>query len=290
MYNKMLYNPAYAGSRDVTSVNADYRDQWDGINGAPKTANITIDGPVGTFMKPFRKVALGFALTNETLGVEKNTDFKADYAYRIKFKDFILSMGLSAGLDLYSANYSQLNLYQQNDPNFAVNIKNNMLPNAGAGIYCYDDDSYFSLSVPNMLRNTYDKKENNLHNTFAKQSGGFYVGFGHVFQANESVKVLPQFLFRTLTTGNYKLPLSADINCSAIYNERFLVGVTYRTDKSFEGIVHIQATQKINVGYAYDYLISGLNGYSGGTHEIVVGYDFIRDDSKYQTPRFLKKF
>src|SRR5690242_20552077 len=35
MYNKMLYNPAYAGSRDVVSANALYRRQWMQINRSP---------------------------------------------------------------------------------------------------------------------------------------------------------------------------------------------------------------------------------------------------------------
>jgi type IX secretion system PorP/SprF family membrane protein len=290
MYNKLIYNPAYAGSRDLTSLNADYRDQWDGINGAPKTANVTADGPVGSFMKPFRKVALGFSLSHETLGVERNTDIKAAYAYRIKFKDFVLSMGLSAGADLYSANYSQLNLYQPNDPNFQNNIRNAVLPNVGAGEYMYSDDTYFGFSVPNIIQNAYDKKEKDIRSNFARQSSGLYITCGHIFPVNESIKVLPQFIFRTIGSARYKLPISCDINCTAIYNERFMAGVTYRTDKSFEGIVHIQATTRVNVGYAYDYLLSDLNGYNGGTHEIVVGYDIIRDNSKFLTPRFIRKF
>ncbi len=290
MYNKLLYNPAYAGSRDVTSVNADYRDQWNAINGAPKTANISIDAPVGSYMKTFRKVATGFSLTNETLGVETNTNFKAYYAYRIKFKGFIVSMGLSAGADLYSAKYSDLHLYQPNDPNFVGNVKNNILPNFGAGVYCYDDKSYLSFSVPNMLQDAYDKKHDNIHNNIARQTRGLYLGGGHIFDVNETVKVLPQLLLRYASEAAYTLPINCDFNVSAIYMDRFLLGVTYRTDKSVEGIVHIQATERINVGYAYDYLISGLNGYSGGTHEIVVGYDIVKDNSKFLTPRFIKKF
>ncbi len=290
MYNKLLYNPAYAGSHDLTTINADYRDQWDAINGAPKTANITIDAPIGSFMKSFRKVALGFSMTNETLGVERNTDFKTCYAYRIKFKSCILSMGLSAGADLYSANYSDLNLYQPNDPNFAHNVKNNVLPNFGAGVYVYDDKSYLSFSVPNMLQNAYDKNEIRIHNNIAKQSTGLYISTGYVFTVNETMKLEPNAIMRMAGQGNNTLPMSFDINLSAIYLERFLIGLTYRTDKSFEGIVHLQATQRINVGYAYDYLISGLSGYSGGTHEIVVGYDIIKDNSKFLTPRFIKKF
>lgn len=290
MYNKLLYNPAYTGSRDVTSVNADYRDQWNNIDGAPKTANISIDAPVGSYMKTFRKVAVGFSLTNETLGVENNTTFKAYYAYRIKFNQFILSLGLSGGGDLYSANYIKLHIYQPNDPNFAANVSNNFLPNFGAGAYCYDDKSYISLSAPNMLQDAYDKKNDNVNNNIARQTRGIYLGGGHVFTLNETFKLLPQILVRYASEDAYTLPVNCDFNVSAIFMDRFLLGATYRTDKSVEAIVHIQATERLNVGYAYDYVISALSGYTGGTHEIVLGYDIVKDNSKFLTPRFIKKF
>ena len=290
MYNKLLYNPAYAGSRDVTSVNADYRDQWDGINGAPKTTSVSIDAPIGTYMKPFRKVALGCSLTNEVLGVEHNTVIKAYYAYRIQLQKSVMSFGLSGGADMYSANYGQLNIFQPNDPNFAYNIDNAMLPNFGAGVYWSSDDWYCSLSVPNMLQDAYDNKEVMVNNRIAEQIRGYYLGGGYVYTVNETVKVEPQLLLRYAGGGGAQLPFSADINLSGIFFDRLLVGVTYRTDQSFEAMVHVQVTQKINIGYAYDYLLSGLNGYNGGTHEIVVGYDFVKDNSKYLTPRFIKKF
>jgi hypothetical protein len=69
-----------------------------------------------------------------------------------------------------------------------------------------------------------------------------------------------------------------------------MLGLTYRTDKSLEVILHVQATKKINIGYAYDYLMSDLKGYGKGAHELVLGYDFIRDNSKYTTPRFIRTF
>lgn len=290
MYNKMLFNPAYTGSRDVTSANATYRDQWDGINGAPKTANVTVDAPIGSFMKDFRKVALGLSITNEKLGVENNTDLKTYYAYRIKLKRSVVSFGLSAGADLYSANYSQLKLYQPNDPNFNANISNTVLPNFGGGIYVSAADYYYGASVPNFLQDAYDKKEITAHSKIAQQIRGYYVAGGYVYTVNETVKLEPQGMFRYAADANYQLPYSLDINLTAIIYDRLMLGLTYRTDKSFEAIVHVQATQKINIGYAYDYLLSGLSGYSGGTHELVIGYDFIRDNSKFLTPRFIKKF
>jgi type IX secretion system PorP/SprF family membrane protein len=290
MYNKLLYNPAYAGSRDVTSVNAVYRDQWDKIDGAPKTINISADGPVGSYMKPFRKVAVAVSMTNEKTGVESNTVLKAYYAYRLQLKQSVLSFGLSAGANLYSAAYSSLNLYQQNDPNFASNIKNAMLPNFGAGAYWFGDNYYAGFSIPNILEDYYDKHEVKLNNKIARQIRGYYLSGGYVYQVNETLSLEPQLLARYAVNSDYKLPFNCDINISAIVYNRFMAGFTYRTDKSLEFIVHVQATKKLNIGYAYDYMMSGMNGYNGGSHELVVGYDFVKDNAKYASPRFTKKF
>lgn len=290
LYNKLLYNPAYAGSRDITSINAVYRDQWNEIKGAPKTFNLSVDAPVGMYMKPFRKVALGFSLDNERIGVENNTDFMAYYAYRIKLEKSVLSFGLRAGSRIYSANYDQLNPFQGNDQNLVQNIKSAFLPNAGAGIYWSGNEFYLGASVPNLLQNYYDKNTNTIVISKAKEVRGYYLNGGYVAPINDIIKLEPQILARYAGNSKFNLPFNCDINLSAIAYDRLLVGLTYRTDKSFEGIVHMQVLKHLNIGYAYDYLLSPLQGYNGGAHEFVVGFDFSRDDSKYTTPRFVKSF
>jgi hypothetical protein len=39
MFNEMFINPAYAGSREQVAATMLYRNQWVGLEGAPKTAN-----------------------------------------------------------------------------------------------------------------------------------------------------------------------------------------------------------------------------------------------------------
>ncbi len=288
LYNKLLYNPAYAGSRDVLSVNADYRDQWSGINGAPKTYNATIDAPAGNYMLPFRKVAVGGSVASETIGVESNTNAMAYYAYRIQQKNTVLSFGMRGGVKMYSARYSQLNLTDQNDNSFATDIRNAVLPNAGAGVYWYGTNFYAGLSVPNLLQNYYDKTQSN--SSKAKEVRGYYACGGYVITASETIKFEPQILMRYAGNLHYRLPFNCDFNTSVFFYDRLMAGFTYRTDKSFECIVHVQATRNINVGYAYDYLLSELRGYAHGAHEIVIGYDLVRDNSKYITPRMIRAF
>lgn len=286
MYNKLLYNPAYTGSREVLSVNAQYRNQWSGIPGAPKTLNFTVDGPVGSYMKPFRKVAIGGSVTNEKVGVENNTHIRSYYAYRLKLPKSILSFGLSAGGTLYSANYSILNPYQVNDPNLAANVQNAFLPNFGAGVYWSYENLYLGASLPNLLENRYDKNGTRT----ARQIRGYYFAAGCVYQLNETIKLKPQVLGRFAGNGDYKLPFNCDINMSAIAYDRLMAGITYRTDKSLAMVLHMQVTSRINIGYAYDYLMSDIAPYARGAHEFAIGYDIIREQSKFLTPRFIKKF
>lgn len=288
LYNKLLYNPGYAGSRDITSINANYRNQWSGIQGAPKVFNVTLDGACGDYMLPFRPVAVGGSLSGEKIGVESNITMMGYYAYRIKFDKSVLSFGLRAGLKAYSALYSQLSLASLYDQHFSHDVINALLPNAGSGIYWSGKDFYAGFAVPNMLQNYYDKLEK--PNPKAKEVRGYYFSGGYVFHVNDNIMLEPQLLTRYAGNSKYRLPVNWDINLTAIFYDRFMAGLTYRTDKSLEFIVHVQATKNINIGYSYDYLLSDLRGYDKGSHEIVIGFDLVRDEAKYLMPRFIRPF
>ena len=68
MYNPINVNPAYAGSRGVISIFGLYRAQWIGLEGAPQTATVSVNAPVG------RNVGLGFSVINDRIGpMDNNT-------------------------------------------------------------------------------------------------------------------------------------------------------------------------------------------------------------------------
>jgi type IX secretion system PorP/SprF family membrane protein len=221
----------------------------------------------------------------------------AYYAYRIKLSRSVVSWGLRGGAKLYSADYDQLNLSQQNDPGFAHNVSNAFLPNFGAGAFwCgkdvnQEDNFYLGLSVPNLLQNYYDQKGIKINNVAAREIRGYYLSGGLVLPLlAQTIKVEPQFILRYAGNSTYHLPVSCDLNLSAIYNNWVMLGGTYRTDKSLEFVVHLQVARELNIGYAYDYLLSPLSGYAGGSHELVLGYDIVRKNSKYINPRFTRSF
>jgi len=289
MFNKLIYNPAYAGNKNLTTVNAVYRNQWIGIEGAPRTISISIDGPVGSYMKPFRNVALGFSVNSEQIGVTDNTNITGYYAYRIPLQRTVLSFGLQAGASLYSARYGDLNVSQQ-DQKLMQDIRNAVLPNFGPGVYWTGEHFYAGFAIPNLLENYYDRSRKDLTSVAARQVRSYFLSGGYVFTLSEAVKLEPQVLARYAGNGIYRLPLNSDFNLSCILYDRLMLGITYRTDKSIAGVFHMQVTRQINLGYSYDYSASELNGYNNGTHEVAVGFDFVRDNNKYANPRFIKSF
>ena len=291
MYNKLAYNPGYAGSRNALSVNGSFRNQWTGMAGAPVNYNLSVDGPVGRFTKEYRPVALGLVLNKENQGPVANTSIAAIYAYRIRLENSVVSIGLRAGVSVYTAEYSTLNPADLNDEMLANDVKNALLPNFGAGVYWSSKRFYAGLSVPDFLENYFDKNQSSYPSgKQARQIRSAFLSAGYSFPVNEQVSLLPQAIVRYNKDSKYDLPLNADINLTAIIYQRLMIGASYRTDKSVQGILHVQVAKKINLGYSYDYALTDISRYAQGSHEITIGFDFIRDLSDYSDPRFIKDF
>ena len=158
MYNMNIINPAYAGSSDATSIGVLYRDQWEGIEGAPKTATMNVHLPVG------KNIGLGVSAISDEIGPVSETNLYVDFSYTLKLANSNrLAFGLKAGATFHDIGLIGLDLIDPNDPFFANDINENT-PNLGAGIYFYKPNKYYaSLSVPNILESIHlDSNEYNI--------------------------------------------------------------------------------------------------------------------------------
>ena len=63
MFNKLAFNPAYAGSHEQMSVTMLGRRQWMGFEGAPKTENLAFHLPTAD-----QRHGFGFNLVNDRVG------------------------------------------------------------------------------------------------------------------------------------------------------------------------------------------------------------------------------
>jgi len=150
MYNTLVVNPAYAGSRDALTVTALHRSQWIDFKGAPTTQTITVHAPLRK-----ENIGLGLSLLNDKIGPSNNTSIAGYYAFIMKLNENSkLALGLSAGINFYQARLNTLLLDQQADPAFLTNIKNHITPNFGFGAYYSRKQFYAGISVPYILQNS----------------------------------------------------------------------------------------------------------------------------------------
>ena len=81
MYNMNIINPAYAGSKGFTSIGILGRTQWVGVDGAPQTATLSINGPVG------KNVGLGFSVIHDEIGPVKEDNAYVDFSYTLNLSE-----------------------------------------------------------------------------------------------------------------------------------------------------------------------------------------------------------
>ena len=278
MFNEMFINPAYAGSREQISATMVYRNQWVGLEGAPKTQTASIHGPLMN-----KKLGLGLSIMNESIGVTRDFSVYASYAYRLQFRASSLAFGLQGGLINHQENLSEVVTNEENDPEFLYNTPRVVLPNMGFGMY-YNTDRFFAgVSIPRMFENKVaGDGTGDVTNDFNFETWHYYVTSGYVFPVSEEVKLKPTVMVKAVSGA----PIVGDFSVNALFKEKIWVGASYRTGDSFAGMFNLQLTPQLRLGYSYDYTVTELSAYSNGTHEINLGYDFSFNKKKVVTPRY----
>lgn len=276
MFNEMFINPAYAGSRGHMALTAVYRNQWVGLDGAPKTQTFSAHTPLKN-----ERFGVGLNVMNEEIGVTKDLSFFGNYAYRVPMRTGFFSLGLSAGLINHTERLLDIKTQDINDNSF-MGTPQVTVPNAGFGSYYHSRNFYVGLSIPRLLQNSVDANTGKALNRANLNYWHYYLMGGYVHELNENMKLKPTFMMKAVTGA----PLVADIGMHALFNETFWLGVSYRTGDSWAAITQFQITHQLRMGYSYDYTMTELQQFNSGTHEITLGYDFSFSKNKIVTPRY----
>jgi len=265
MYNTQTVNPGYAGSRGVLSLTGLYRTQWVGINGAPETMNFSLSTPLS------ERVGLGVSFYKDEIGISTENNIVLDFSYTIPLNDddLLFSFGIKGGLNVLDVDFSRLNPNDISDPSFqsSNNINGQVSPIIGAGVYLRNKDRwYLGLSAPSILST--DHYDDTSIST-ASELVHFNLIGGYVFNLNPSWKFKPAFLLKAVTGS----PLAADVSASFLFNDRFTLGTAYRWDSAVSGLLGLQVTDGIMLGYAYDYDLTDIGNYSHGSHEFFLRFE-----------------
>ena len=275
MYNTINVNPAYAGTRETFSAFVLHRNQWVGLDGAPVTNTASINTNVGD-----SRFGVGLSFVNDNIGPTQENAISADIAYIIPLSgEYKLSFGIKGTANLYSLDISKLNInpLYQNDPEFQ-NLNGKLSPNFGTGVYFYSDKFYVGASVPNFNKTKYYNENDVSINT---KSVSYYLLSGYVFDLSQSVKFKPSFL----TKVDEGAPFQLDVNANFMFNDKFVVGASYRLDSAVSALVGFQFSNSWFLGYGYDLETTKLSNYNSGSHEIFLRYEIFKN-TRISTPRF----
>ena len=134
MYNMNVLNPAYAGSKGVTSLGLLGRTQWVGVDGAPQTLTLSLHSPIGN------QVGLGFSVIHDEIGPVKEDNVYIDFSYTINTsEEGRLAFGLKGGVTFLDVRETAM--VDDYDP---LNIPiHQTSPNFGVGVYYYTEKFYF---------------------------------------------------------------------------------------------------------------------------------------------------
>ena len=106
----------------------------------------------------------------------------------------------------------------------------------------------------------------------AKEQRHYFFIAGALFNISKNLAFKPTTLVKVTAAA----PLQADVTASFIIMKKLMIGAMYRTGDAFGGLIGLDITEQLHVGYSFDWSY-GLETakYNQGSHEIMLRYDFI---------------
>ncbi|MCK0192542.1 type IX secretion system membrane protein PorP/SprF [Arenibacter sp. F20364] len=263
-YHMNAYNPAYVSPGGETAITSSYRQQWTGVEEAPRTIVVSFGTRLG------EKKGLGVSVMNNKTFIESQTFIGIDYSYKLQLSEKSeLYLGLKAVGNSYSVNTAGLETYNiQADP--SISSISDFNPNIGAGILFKREALFFSLAMPRMLST--DRAENrNGTATATVAEPHLYATVGYDLPLGKGNLILkPSALMRQVSGA----PISVDINTMLSFNNDFELGASYRTDSAFAGLVNLSLQKRLTLGFAYEVSTRSELASAKNTNELFLRFVF----------------
>lgn len=272
MYNTAVLNSGYS-SRGILEATLLHRSQWVGIDGAPETQSLSVQGRLR------ERIGLGLTVINDNIGASNNLDANGTFSYSIPTGYTTkLSLGINAGIDILKVDWSKGTFEDDQDPIFADNV-NKMRPVFGAGAYFHGDRWYVGVSTHNFL-NSQIYSDNEEEVTDRKTQ--YYLMAGYVLHLSDNLKFKPAVLTKHVSGA----PITVDVSGNFLIKETLALGLAYRYNDAISALAGVHIAKSFFLGYSYDYSITGLQSYNDGSHEIILKYNLFDAKKRALSPRF----
>jgi type IX secretion system PorP/SprF family membrane protein len=277
--NPYLYNPAEAAT-SFAQFQVNYRQQWMGFNGAPKTATASF-----TTLLNDSRAGVGVKASCFSRGILKTADFLISYAYAIPFNfNNYLYLGISGGA---ISNDIDLTNVDTTDPALRNYLGGNLQPvgNFGA-LFRSQGGINFGVILPQLFtpkftatehfenRNTSPTDEVIFTTYYRRKVDSKFPsrkrnGRRHTGKAEEMIAPLEFYaLYRLSKHGHAQAEGIVKLN----FNDNGWVAGGYRQDFGFIGSFGLKLSTNVMVSYTYEPGARMGVDYSPNSHEIQLGF------------------
>lgn len=271
MFNPVAFNPAFAGYDEALSITFHNRYQWLGVDGAPVTNMLT-----GHSLFRNEQVGIGFSIVNDKIGVHRSSSILGMAAYHLKVSPTAsLSAGIQGGIGYNRSDYTGIG---QNDPRVGGQNISQTSPELGVGFYFRSKKLESGISVPQLFT---EKMSVSDSVQFRLSNAHYYIFSRYRIAMNDAVQVEPGLLLKHVRN----VPLSYDLNVSAIFHDVLTVGISYRRNESIDLLWRARLTPQLQLSYSYDHVTGNAASVGRSAHELMINYLFSFVDDNLSSPR-----
>jgi len=242
------------------------------MNDAPVTNVFSLEAPLQGNNN------VGLLLSNDELGFESTLNISGIYAYEFNFGK-IGNLRLGAGISYFNKalDGSELRPEEENDFQVPLNSVSETSFDFNFGLY-YQNQAFYNLYVGLGAKNlTEPSFEYEVPQGIAEYEllSNYNLMMGIEYPLSASFSLQPNLLLKTDF-----IEYQTDININAVYNNRFRLGASYRTEDAFSMLLGYRIFDNLNLGYSYDFTTSDLNTVSSGSHEVFLRYCLTMERAK----------
>ena len=271
MNNNYVINPAVAGMYDYYQVNTTIRNQWAGINDAPRTSVISIYG------RHSEHVGLGGTVYNDVTGPTSRIGGSASYTYAFQLTQKVkLSLALQGGFTQFKIIKNNIPVMDQDDPLMLGGDVVRTLPDATFGFNVSGNKWYIGAAIPQLLSSELklmDPKFARIYDTTSqngKLASHIYVLGSYTYDINPTISIEPSFFLKSVAGAKTQI----DFGVKSEYKEMIWVGMNYEMNNDLSSIAALlgyKINDRFNIGYSYGMPSSATSSYHSGSHEFMLG-------------------
>jgi len=260
--NRYSLSPAFAGLNGNIESFLGYRQNWVGVEGAPKTQSIDINGPLSA-----GKMGYGVTVTADQTGNMRHFYSDFTFAYHLQMgSDMNLSFGLTPKIYRNQIDLAQVKSFgNQQDPllqNNSALVGTNF--DLGINVLFSMQNLFVGLIVPRTIGMKMNYKESSAKYSVQRQYGAH---LSYIINSG-NMTIEPMVVVRKTQNS----PLNYEAAVMANFNKRIWANLAYHAGSIIGIGAGMALGERMIINYTYELGIGGINSKSSGTHEISMGF------------------